>query len=290
MYELDVRSIGHNLLATLQRRPESYHEKVRQGQNTDSDQAASIHDRVVFKQDNLDQNLIYDHAPRKSLLDHFWPVGTTREAVARNEVRDLGDFVNGAYQSTLRRSDDRNQILLSRAGHVDGHPIKITKGITLANSGGVLSTAYLLEGLPLDRELLFGVEFNFSGLPADAHDRYFRNAQGEQLGHLGESLDLSECQQLGMTDDWLGIDVDLSWDRPGGLWTFPIQTVSQSEGGFELVHQSLVVQPHWLVRGDAQGRWAVKIEMEIQTRVQTSWTSSTDGSIEKKSQRNLLAG
>ena len=31
MYELDVREISHNLLATLQRRPESYHRKVLGG-------------------------------------------------------------------------------------------------------------------------------------------------------------------------------------------------------------------------------------------------------------------
>ena len=35
MYELDVRDIGHNLLATLQRRPESYHRKVLTGPSAD---------------------------------------------------------------------------------------------------------------------------------------------------------------------------------------------------------------------------------------------------------------
>ena len=71
IYELDVRSIAHNLLATLQRRPESYHEKVRRGPTENDNQAASIHDRVVFKQNNLDQNLAIDTTPRKSLLGPF---------------------------------------------------------------------------------------------------------------------------------------------------------------------------------------------------------------------------
>ena len=52
-----------------------------------------------------------------------------------------------------------------------------------------------------------------------------------------------------------GIDVQLTMNRPSDVWTFPIETVSQSEGGFELVHQSVMVQPHWVVRGDASGRW-----------------------------------
>ena len=153
---------------------------------------------------------------------------------------------------------------------MDGHSVKITKGITLANTGGHLSITYLLEDVPQNCEWQFGVEMNFSGLPANAGDRFFRNSSGQHLGHLGESLDLSECQHLGMTDEWLGIDVDINWEQPGGIWTFPIQTVSQSEGGFELVHQSIVAQPHWLVRADSNGRWAVKIDLNINTQVRAA--------------------
>ena len=72
IYELDVRSIGHNLLATMQRRPESYHRKVLHGPSNDGENVASIHDRVVFKQANLDQRLQYDAFARKSLMDHFY--------------------------------------------------------------------------------------------------------------------------------------------------------------------------------------------------------------------------
>ena len=66
---------------------------------------------------------------------------------------------------------------------------------------------------------------------------------------------------MSLSDRWLGIDVTMEIDRPSGIWAFPIETVSQSEGGFELVHQSVCVQPHWIISGDAEGRWAVQIEM-----------------------------
>jgi alpha-amylase len=49
------------------------------------------------------------------------------------------------------------------------------------------------------------------------------------------------------------------------LWTFPVETVSQSEGGFELVHQSVAVLPHWHVRGDAEGRWSAALQMVVDT-------------------------
>jgi alpha-amylase len=41
--------------------------------------------------------------------------------------------------------------------------------------------------------------------------------------------------------------------------------VSQSEGGFELVHQSVAVLPHWVVIPDAEGRWSMTMRLSIDT-------------------------
>ncbi|MCH5376438.1 MAG: DUF1926 domain-containing protein, partial [Planctomycetes bacterium] len=119
MYELDVRSICHNVLATLSRRQEAYHRKVMAGP-TNNDQCASIHDRVVFKQEGLDQMLQYDSYGRKSLIDHFYDIDASLEAVSMNEAREQGDFVTGAYESKLRRNPDRKQAQMWRDGNVDG--------------------------------------------------------------------------------------------------------------------------------------------------------------------------
>jgi len=64
-------------------------------------------------------------------------------------------------------------------------------------------------------------------------------------------------------DEWLGLDVSLTLSRPGGIWTFPVQTVSQSEGGCELVHQSSAVIPHWLIEPDGTGRWEVHLSLRL---------------------------
>jgi len=42
-----------------------------------------------------------------------------------------------------------------------------------------------------------------------------------------------------------------------------VQSVSQSEGGFELVHQSVVVMPHWIVTPDAEGTWKVALRLSL---------------------------
>jgi alpha-amylase len=265
LYELDVRSIGHNLLATMQRRAEAYHDKVRRGDIAGGDKAASIHDRVVFKQRDLDQQLVYDPSPRKALVDHFWPLDVTAEDVRLGIAPELGDFVAGIYESKIRRGPARNQLLMTRSGTVDGHALRIRKAVTLGKGGSTLELAWLLEGLPADRPLCLGIEFNFAGMPAGVDDRYFSDVAGLRLGQLGECLDLQGCRGIGLADDWLRLEARLKWDLPGNVWTFPVAAVSQSESGFELIHQSVAVVPVWRVRGDANGRWAVKMELAIGT-------------------------
>ena len=261
LYELDVRDISHNLLATLRRRPESYHRKVLAGPSEPGDDVASIHDLVVFKQADLDQRLQYDRYDRKSLMDHFYDLDATLEAVARGEATERGDFVELPFEAKLRRGSDRVQIQMRRDGNAWGIPITLTKAVTLLAGSERVSVTYLLENLPPGKPLHFAVELNFAGLPAGADDRYFSDPDGKRLGQLGEQLDLHDSRGLSLSDRWLGIDVALEIDRPSGIWAFPIATVSQSEGGFELVHQSVCVQPHWVVTADAEGRWAVKLEL-----------------------------
>ncbi len=268
LYELDVRSICHNLLATFNRRPEAYHRQVLAGAGG-RNEVAGVAERVIFKQPGLDERLQYDPHPRKSLLDHFYDPEVSLPAVARGEAAEWGDFVQRIYEAKLRRNPGRIQVQMTAQGNAAGAAIRITKLLTLDAGSSTLEIAYLLEGLPTDRPLHFGVEFNFAGLPSGADDRYFHE-NGVRLGQLGTQLDRMDVRQLGLVDQWLGIDVGLAVSRPCGIWTFPIETVSQSEGGFELVHQSVVVQPHWLVQPEADGRWSVVMTLSLDTTLAES--------------------
>jgi alpha-amylase len=165
----------------------------------------------------------------------------------------------------VRRNPDRIQVQLVREGLAMGVPLRITKGVTLEAGAAALEIAYLLEGIPPGAALNFAVEFNFAGMPSKAEGRNFRGGDGASLGDLGAQLDLSDQLELGLVDQWLGLDVRLAANRPTGFWTFPIETVSQSEGGYELVHQSVAVIPHWIVTGDASGRWSAVLRLTADT-------------------------
>ena len=83
-------------------------------------------------------------------------------------------------------------------------------------------------------------------------------------------------------DGWLDIQARLTFaaatnGAQTGVWTFPIRSVSQSEGGFELVHQSVVVMPHWIVTPDAAGGWGVTMRLDL-GRGATPLTAGTPAS------------
>ncbi|GIX00198.1 MAG: alpha-amylase [Pirellulaceae bacterium] len=265
MYELDFRPLGHNLLATIQRRPEAYHDKLLQQPppGGSADDAAGLGESVVCKQQGLGQRLLYDTYPRKSFIEHFFDNDATGAMVSDGKAMERGDFLNQPYVARLRRSASKVQVQMVREGNAWGVPLTITKALTVTAGSPVLEVVYLVEGLPPEREFHLAVEWNFAGMPGGADDRYFYDLYGRSLGELSSRLELADTQHLGLIDAWRGIDVLINLSQPAGIWTMPVQTISQSEGGIEMVHQSVCVMPHWLIRGDAEGRWAVQMQLRI---------------------------
>ncbi|MEZ6067114.1 MAG: alpha-amylase/4-alpha-glucanotransferase domain-containing protein [Planctomycetaceae bacterium] len=270
LYELDIRGPRVNLLATLNRRAEPYHERVRvaaasQPHDDGAEHFLGTDDHVKLKQPGLHEKLGYDFWPRKSLVDHILTPDCTLNDLWHGEG-DEGDFTTGVYHTRLQRSDDRVAAKLTRNGRAGDTSLTITKIITLdAQQGTLLDIRYELTGMEPGQSLRLGIEFNFAAMPAGADDRYFYDAHGQQLGQLGTCLDIDSTDRIGLVDEWLGIDASLDFSQPAGLWTFPIQTVSNSEGGFELVHQSVAVIPHWNVTADGNGEWSINIRMAVDT-------------------------
>ena len=155
---------------------------------------------------------------------------------------------------------------LSAEGRVGEHTVRITKGLTLEAGRSTLEIAYLLEELAAGPAAALRRRVQLRR-PARRRRRPLlpRPCHGNDSASSARSSTWPDAHELGLIDEWLGIDVGLKLSRPTGFWTFPIETVSQSEGGFELVHQSVVVLPHWLVEADADGRWSVTMHLSIDT-------------------------
>lgn len=270
LYELDVRQIQTNLLATLNRRSEPYHDRIRAhaGQAaSDTGGGVDPNGGVRFKQPNLDQKLQYDSWARKSLVDHFLQPGLEHRSFEHG-LGELGDFVEGVYLSKIRRSDERVEATLWREGQMGPYQVKVSKTVSMsAQQRSSIEIQYRLENLPAGLPIHFGVEFNFAAMPAGANDRYYYDAEGRNLGTLARSQSTEPSDRVGLVDEWLGVDVSLDVSQAARFWTHPIQTVSQSESGFELVHQSCSVMPTWSFMAPSDGQWSVTILMSVDTSV-----------------------
>jgi 4-alpha-glucanotransferase len=180
-----------------------------------------------------------------------------------NRHAQLGDFATGTYLSRVQRGPDGVTLIMERPGLADGHPIKVRKTIALEAESGTLDVHYVLEGLPIGVPLNFAVEINLAAMAGHADDRYYSDPSGRRLGLLDSRIDHEQADGVNLTDEWLDLAVGLGWSIPADLWCLPIETVSQSEGGFEGVYQSSAVVPHWRVEADESRRWEVRIRWSI---------------------------
>lgn len=265
MYELDLRTNAVNLLATLNRRPEPYHQRildyVANAGNVSGEELASISRDVRFRQPDLDRRIQYDHWPRKSFVDHFLRPRLTLPEFRRNEGV-IGDFAVGEWEAGVRKGERRILLELERAGQAGGLSGRVRKTVAIsADRPSELLVQYELSGFPAGMPLHFAVELNFAAMPGGAADRYFYDDQGTRIGTLDTVQDLQSAERLSLVDEWLGLDVSLESSVKTGFWAYPLETISQSEDGFEAIHQSVCVIPHWEFLMPESGRWVVELRL-----------------------------
>jgi alpha-amylase len=73
-----------------------------------------------------------------------------------------------------------------------------------------------------------------------------------------------EVREVRVVDAWLGLAARLTLDPPARLWRCPVQTISQSEAGYERVAQQVALLPHWPL-GGAEGVRDLRLTLSIES-------------------------
>jgi hypothetical protein len=258
--ELDYRPKNFNLTNVLTRRKEAYHAKIVEGLKPEKEGAAqpkSAHDLVKVKESGLHERLIYDWHDRRLFLDHFLGPDATLEAFAKARYTEAGDFVGQPYtREKAEKGKDAITVELSRAAGVkvgvEWVPVRVEKAYRFGR-GGSFSLTYTITNLG-DRtvELWFGTEANVCLLAGYANDRRYvvpgkkladaPPGGGERPASQGE---LDEVGEVRLEDDWSGVRIAFALEPAAGFWRFPLETVSQSEDGFERNYQASSLLFHW---------------------------------------------
>ncbi|MFO8058574.1 MAG: alpha-amylase/4-alpha-glucanotransferase domain-containing protein [bacterium] len=221
----------------MSRRPEHYHDKLKQAAlEQGSESPATIHERVVKKEEGLENYLVYDRYPRMSFQEHLVPPSLSLEEIEKERTIHLGSFAGSPYQ-VIERNEDR--IKLSRRDFCGEQPVRVEKTYSFLADRAGFTTSYVVasEG---ERQvsLRFCVELNLSLLSGDDPSRYYR-VDGEktdppEMNSRGTS---HNAEKIELVNEHNGFVVSIRASRPALLFRYPIEAVSQSESGFERTYQ-----------------------------------------------------
>jgi len=245
VYELDYRPKRFNLGNVLGRRPEAYHKKMiaaARGAGDGGEGVKSIHDLVAVKSAGLEDLTTYDRAPRFTFIDHFLGEETSLDELARGRYEERGDFATGCYQVTQQSP---GAVTLRRRGNIYGVGATVEKTLTVGD--GTLACAWKIWAeQPLVET--FAPELNLTLLAGDAPDRYYR-VPGQWLPSDASKLTSRGTVEAGapleLVNEWDRFRVHISATPATALWRHPLETASQSEGGFERTYQGSVILPVW---------------------------------------------
>jgi alpha-amylase len=243
----DLRAPHHALLAVMRRRPEAYHEKLRAhaaaeaagtaaSAASESGGVASIHDIVSVKEPGLAAKLQYDDYERRSALLRLYPAGTSGRAIADGAATAIGSLAS--TQWVLTEHDDRSATLTATQ-QIGGTTIAATRTIRLA--GGrmdptlTVETTFAHTGGPALSAVL-DEEWNLMLLGGGGNPAAHWTAAGVRAAHDAPG-EAPAGAPLSSGNDYLGIALTTtSAPHAAAAWA-PIETISNSEGGFERVYQ-----------------------------------------------------
>jgi 4-alpha-glucanotransferase len=269
----DLRAARHALTGVLRRRPEAYHETLRcherevagkaaaaaSGAKADPGAAtaaadgapASIHEMVQVKEAGLADRLIYDDYERRGGLIRILPADATAETWGAGGRGDIGDFVDGPFR--VERLED-DAVILSRDGTVtvDGAVASVRAETELRLGGGRLDptleqrvTLENCDDRPLDVRV--GVEYAITMLGGGGNPEAWWEVGGGRRSHDGSGA-ATDVGRLAQGNGWLGVEVSTEVAPAADAWHAPIETVSNSEAGFERVYQGSALLLSWPVR------------------------------------------
>jgi len=249
IFEIDYKPKFNNLLNVLTRREEAYHQKIKEA--VVEKDVKTIHEMVTAKEAGLEKYLIYDSYEKLSLIDHFFGINEDLKGFADGLCREMGDFHLSSYDIL-----DSNEpvpgpgptIQLGCTREIKGEknvPLLVKKRVSLAPSGAIIH--YEIRNLSQEAlEILFSTEFNFSMFVEEK--RFSRTA--------ADSVELL---------DWVnGFTVTFQFDGGPSVESFPIETVSLSDEGFERICQGLMFLPTWRLMLDGEGIFETKLSLKIE--------------------------
>jgi alpha-amylase len=287
----DLRASRMAVASVMRRRPEAYHQRLvahdrramdaatagdatagdaTAGDATAGDAPKTIHDMISVKEPGLAEYLHYDRHERYSGIVHLLPAdgSTSLDELVHATYRDLGDFVDDEFEA-----GQVTDVAISarRVGRVDIDGIERALEVekTYRYSDARLRPNLALEVAlrnPGDEPVAFelAIEWNVNML-GGGHNKaaYYETSDGQRTPHDVPG-DVATASTLAFGNDYEGVRIEARMEPEAHLMWYPIETISNSEGGFERVYQGSSLLFRWAVDlAPGQERtFAVRLDVE----------------------------
>jgi 4-alpha-glucanotransferase len=234
--EIGALARSHDLADVLGRRAEAYHAQLSGGAATGM---RSIHDPPPEKEPGLQRLLAYDRFRRASLLDGLFDADGELDAVEPWSTSQLalGDAV---FAHSVEHREATVEVALGHRAEVPV-PLSVDKRVSVGAAAMTARYRLTAPGGALEGRR-WAVQWNLALTAGDAPGRYLTLPDRPSLGSAGR---LAGAREVTLVDEWLGLDVRLSWNPAAELAWGPVETVSVSEGGFERIYQGLALLLVW---------------------------------------------
>jgi 4-alpha-glucanotransferase len=254
---LDFRHSGAALINSLARRPEAYHSAVNDLAAPHPLSLDSIQEQRRTKESGLERSLQYDRWRRHAFRLLFFAPHKSHQDFATLGLEEDAALAAGSYRPgkvsnhclTLISPDTADWLALKRLSFS-------------ATEGGfdVVCDLKVRRNAPGPARVCVGLELVLNFLAASASDRYFQLQQ--------ERFPLSwaaavEPAPLRLVDEWQRVSVDFHAPHARNFWISPIETVSESEDGFERIYQGSQIMPVWPIELSPGAEWSGKLSLEI---------------------------
>ena len=248
---VDFRPAAATLVNSIFRRPEAYHTRLREAANKPAaGSAVSIHEQTRVKEPGLERFLRYDRWPRHAFRVLIFDPSRTQADYEALELREEAGFAGGAF--TVKNSGPLNaelfrkdSLLVHGKAEASAPKLLVIKQFSLsaATKGFEIACEITLKlKEPLEKPVAVGIESIVNLLAPKEPDRFFETPSGPANLRFSGVL---PAPQLHMEDGWQRIRVGVHAPSSEGFWVAPIETVSESEEGFERVYQGSQILAVW---------------------------------------------
>jgi alpha-amylase len=264
---VDFRPVAATLVNSMQRRPEAYHTRLRDASQLTAGAVTSIHQQTLVKEPNLERFLRYDRWARHAFRILVFGTKRTQTDYECLQLNEDASFAGGEFSV---RATAPHQAELYRETTIGANqagegavPVDVTKRFSFgpAPNGCEISCEVGLKlKQPVDRAVMVGIETVVNLLAPTQSDRFFESAEGPQSLRFSGEL---PGPILHMQDGWQKLRITLHAPGTESFWIAPIETVSESEEGFERVYQGSQILARW--RLSTQKVLSARIVWRIET-------------------------